>query len=222
MNTPDQLPSPSGGTGNVPPPMVVQQTTVIHVGNQKSVAGAVLLALFFGPLGMLYATVTGALVMFVVNLIVGIPTLGLGLIVTVPIGAVWAGVSASSHNQRLGTMSAQAIAPVPALISVPPPGAPAAWHTDPEGSGRLRYWDGMRWTDHYAGQPEGSGESPDKQLTEGATALPPVVTDGGNVRYFDLGAVMEARDLFCESCGKKMSEDDQFCSACGKMQGATA
>jgi hypothetical protein len=28
--------------------------------------------------------------------------------------------------------------------ALPPPG----WHADPEGRARLRYWDGMRWTEH--------------------------------------------------------------------------
>lgn len=27
---------------------------------------------------------------------------------------------------------------------------PAGWFTDPSGSGRLRYWDGSAWTEHYA------------------------------------------------------------------------
>jgi hypothetical protein len=28
------------------------------------------------------------------------------------------------------------------------PTVPAGWHPDPSGSGRLRYWDGYRWTEH--------------------------------------------------------------------------
>ncbi len=222
MSAHGQLPPP-GSAGHAPAPTAVQQTTVIQVANQKSVAGAVLLALFFGPLGMLYATVPGAFVMFVINLIVGIPTLGLGLLVTVPIGAIWAGVSASSHNQGLGTMSAQAFAPAPTLVSAPPPGAPAAWHPDPDGRGRLRYWDGMTWTDHYADDPHERTEAqPSEQLTEAAAALPPVVAEGGGVRHFDLGAVLKEQDPFCESCGEKMAEGDEFCSACGKQQGVGA
>jgi hypothetical protein len=124
------------------PPVAVQQTTVIQVGSQKSVPGAVLLALFFGPLGMIYATVPGALIMFFINIFVAIVTLGLGLLLTLPICAIWAGVAASSHNKRLGFSSQQA--------AMAGHAAPAGWHPDPAGSGRLRYYDGIRWTDHYA------------------------------------------------------------------------
>ncbi len=137
-----------------PPVNMVQQTTVIQVGNPKSVLGAVLLALFLGPLGMIYATPVGALVMFVVNIIIVIPTLGLGLLLTVPLGAIWAGIAAGSHNDRLAGVSAQAVAPgaSPAQPALNPQAAPAGWHDDPEGSRQLRYWDGSAWTEHYADQ----------------------------------------------------------------------
>ena len=35
-------------------------------------------------------------------------------------------------------------APVPGA----PPTSPPAWHPDPHGQHRLRYWDGSTWTDH--------------------------------------------------------------------------
>ena len=49
-----------------------------------------ILAVLLGPLGMAYSTILGAIIMFVVTLVVGVLTLGLGLIVTNPICAVWA------------------------------------------------------------------------------------------------------------------------------------
>jgi hypothetical protein len=35
----------------------------------------------------------------------------------------------------------------------PTSGTPAGWHPDPAGTGRLRYWDGATWTDHYSPGP---------------------------------------------------------------------
>ncbi len=74
---------------------------VIIVGAQKSVVGAVLLGLFFGPLGMLYATGLGALVMFLIGMVLIPITFGVAMPVIAVGCAVWAGVAASQHNQRL-------------------------------------------------------------------------------------------------------------------------
>lgn len=115
-------------------PTLVQQTTVIQVGSRKSVGGAVALAFFFGPLGMLYATVPGAFVMFFINVLVIIGTAGGGLLLTIPIGMIWAGSAASSHNKGLG-IATQAVAQ-------PVAQSPPAWHPDPDGGERMRYWDG--------------------------------------------------------------------------------
>lgn len=67
----------------------------------KSVGISVLLALVFGPLGMLYSTVLGAIVMFIVNLVALVLTAGLGLVIAWPAGVVWAAMAASNHNKSL-------------------------------------------------------------------------------------------------------------------------
>jgi hypothetical protein len=86
-----------------PPPQqihihnVVNQSTVVNGSNQrrKSVLVAFLLAFFFGPIGMLYSTVFGAFVMFFLNMVVAVLTFGTGLLITWPIGCIWAASAAS-------------------------------------------------------------------------------------------------------------------------------
>lgn len=80
---------------NAPTP----QTIVIV--ERKSVGLAFLLTLLFGPLGMLYSTVAGALIMLVVSAVLGFLTLGLSLFVTHPICIIWGCVAASRSNRRL-------------------------------------------------------------------------------------------------------------------------
>lgn len=72
---------------------------VIIVKNQKSVGLAVILAFFFGPLGMLYSTVKGAIVMFIITAIATFVTFGVGLFITVPIGVVWSYLSVKKQNE---------------------------------------------------------------------------------------------------------------------------
>lgn len=202
-----------------PPPVAVQQTTVIQVGGQKSVVGAVLLALFFGPLGMLYSTVVGALVMFVVSIFVAFATLGLGLIITLPICAIWAGIAANSHNDQLGPTTHTIAAAAAATAS------PAAWHQDPEGSGRLRYYDGVRWTDHYADDPAAapSGGAGPATAAPAYEEKPLEITLGdskGKEAETAETEVVEFRSLerSCDSCGRAIEESDRFCPACGSAQ----
>ena len=87
------------------PPAINHYVTVLPT---KSVGLAVLLAFLFGPLGMLYATVAGALVMFLVNLVVFFLTFGLGLMLTWPVCMVWAGFAVTNHNQQLSASVARA------------------------------------------------------------------------------------------------------------------
>lgn len=73
----------------------------IIVVSTKSAGLAILLAVLFGPIGLLYSTVTGAIVMFIVNILMAVATMGFGLIVTWPICGVWAAVAVNSYNKRL-------------------------------------------------------------------------------------------------------------------------
>jgi hypothetical protein len=96
------------------PPSIPPQQPSVVVNNQvmgapsvvvavapKSVALAVVLTIFFGPLGMFYSTVTGAIIMLIVSIIAAAFTLGFSLFVTWPICVVWGAIAASSYNQQL-------------------------------------------------------------------------------------------------------------------------
>lgn len=78
-----------------------QKPQAIIVKSTKNVGLAAGLALFFGPLGMCYSTLKGALVMFLVNVVIGFLTLGVGCLVTLPICAVWAYMAAKKYNEEL-------------------------------------------------------------------------------------------------------------------------
>ena len=67
----------------------------------KSMGIAILLTVLFGPLGMLYSTIVGAIVMGLVSLIVGIVTVGLGLLITWPICVIWVAIATSNYNKNL-------------------------------------------------------------------------------------------------------------------------
>ncbi len=65
---------------------------------QKSVLLSLVLTFFLGPVGMLYSTVLGAVVMLVLYLAIGIPTLGWGLTVLHPIAMIWGALAANRAN----------------------------------------------------------------------------------------------------------------------------
>lgn len=67
----------------------------------KSMAMAILLAIFFGPLGMLYSTVMGGVIMIVISLVIGFLTLGFGLFITWPVCVIWAAIATNSYNKKM-------------------------------------------------------------------------------------------------------------------------
>lgn len=81
----------------------VQQKTIIVTQNKKSVALSLVLTFFFGPLGMLYSTVAGGIIMFFIAIVVGLFTFGIGLFFLWPIQMIWAAIAASNHNSKNNT-----------------------------------------------------------------------------------------------------------------------
>lgn len=81
--------------------MANEQPQRVVVTSTKSMGVSIILTILFGPLGMLYSTIWGGVIMFVLTAIVGFLTLGFGLIVTWPICIIWAAVATSSYNKKL-------------------------------------------------------------------------------------------------------------------------
>ncbi len=75
------------------------QVTVVT--STKNMGVSIILTVLFGPLGMLYSTIVGGIVMGILSLIVGIFTAGIGLIITWPICIIWAAISTSNYNKNL-------------------------------------------------------------------------------------------------------------------------
>lgn len=84
------------------PPVVVQQHYGVVV--PKSVGVAFLLAFLFGPLGLLYASTAGGLIMLVVSFFaffLSFVTFGLTGLLSWITCIIWACVAANSHNERI-------------------------------------------------------------------------------------------------------------------------
>lgn len=81
--------------------METKQTTTVIVKNQKSVGLSLLLTFFFGPLGLLYSTVTGGIVMFLGSAVIALFTAGIGLLFTWPVCMVWGVISVNNYNKGL-------------------------------------------------------------------------------------------------------------------------
>lgn len=95
MNTPESPRPYSAQPAYAMPPQVIVAVA------PKSLGLAIALSFLFGPLGLLYASVAGAVVMFFVNLVALFLTLGFGLILTWPACVIWAVIATNNYNQRL-------------------------------------------------------------------------------------------------------------------------
>ncbi|TCO73546.1 hypothetical protein [Rhodovulum euryhalinum] len=73
-------------------PCTVAEDDMLHCGD--NVAVAAIAALLLGPFGMFYSTRTGAIVMIVLTVLVALPTLGFGVLLTLPLCVLWAVLAA--------------------------------------------------------------------------------------------------------------------------------
>ena len=79
-----------------------QQTNVLLLASmEKSAALAFALTLFFGPLGLLYASPAGGLILFLVAIPLCAITFGLGIGLVWPISMAWALIATAAYNVRL-------------------------------------------------------------------------------------------------------------------------
>lgn len=74
----------------------------------RSVRTAVLLALFFGPLGLFYVSTVGGVLMTFITLVAGLSTVGLGLFLAWPVCIAWAYIAAgATHHDEAGSALAE-------------------------------------------------------------------------------------------------------------------
>ncbi len=69
---------------------------------RKSTLLALVLTAFLGPFGMLYGTITGAIIMGVLYVVLGILTAGIALFVLHPICIIWGVYATHRHNVNAG------------------------------------------------------------------------------------------------------------------------
>jgi hypothetical protein len=81
------------------PPAFGRPSTEPEPRRPPSVKLAVVLAVLFGPLGLFYASPVGGLFMTFVCMVVGVGTVGVGLLLAWPVCILWAYVAASSYQR---------------------------------------------------------------------------------------------------------------------------
>ena len=92
--------------------MSEQQGSVrqIIVTPTKSIVISLILTFLFGPLGMLYSTIWGAIIMIVISIIMVTVTLGFGAFVVWsmiwPISMIWGALAVVFYNKKLIALAA--------------------------------------------------------------------------------------------------------------------
>ena len=67
---------------------------------QKSQVTGTVLTLMFGPLGLLYASPVGSLVLIIVGVVLGFLTFGVGALLVWPVAILWSILAISMSNSQ--------------------------------------------------------------------------------------------------------------------------
>jgi hypothetical protein len=67
----------------------------------KSSGISIILTILFGPIGMFYSTVSGAIIMCAISLVVGVLSAGTLLPFCYIISIIWGAISVSTYNTKL-------------------------------------------------------------------------------------------------------------------------
>ena len=78
-----------------------QPTSVVIIKSSKSVVLAIILSALVGPLGMLYSTIKGAIIMFIIGLFFAIIDVTPLLIMAWVIDIIWSIIAVNSYNEKL-------------------------------------------------------------------------------------------------------------------------
>lgn len=79
----------------------MNHSTTVVVTPTKSMGISIILTIILGPLGMLYSTILGGVIMSILFVVIGIVTLGFGLIVLWPICVIWGALATNAYNQKI-------------------------------------------------------------------------------------------------------------------------
>jgi hypothetical protein len=75
-------------------------TTIIYANRPKSIVAAFFLTLLFGPLGLLYASIAGGIIMTILSIILVPLTAGIAGLIIWPITIVWAVIAAAASKKK--------------------------------------------------------------------------------------------------------------------------
>ncbi len=81
--------------------MAESQTNVIITRSPKSQGIGCILTFLFGSLGLFYASTIGGFIMILIEVVVGVLTLGIGLIATHIVCIIWSLIAVGNYNKKL-------------------------------------------------------------------------------------------------------------------------